>query len=153
MQQPRQGGYQRVEGAQVAAEEAADQNAVGVLHRQGRAGLQDAPVERDGYGFWLVPAREDPLRLDALGLEAGDAGHHVGVAVREHEDVARLQPHRLEPLQGRPAAAAGHHMELYHVLGPGHHRLGDLMRRRGLGRPVCLVAHIVEDRSAQAHRA
>ena len=92
VQQPRQRSDQRVERAQVATQEAAHQHGIGIVAGRGRGGLADAVAVADRDRPRRIAVGEHPLRLQALGRQAGCARHHVRIAMRQHDDVAARQP-------------------------------------------------------------
>ena len=90
--QLRQGGQQRVERTPVAAQEAADERCRGWL----------AVSHDHGVG---IPVGE--AGGNAGGAKISPAGHHVGVAMRKYQDIARQELDRIAAEQTGVTVAAG----------------------------------------------
>jgi len=120
----REGGDQRIEGLQVACHEAADHDGARFVHRACHPGPQHPTVvgHRDGLG--IVARDVAPVVVVFHRAQSRGAGDHMGVATREHHDVAGGHAHGRLAVGGGPAVALDHQVVGEHVLGPGHQRLG-----------------------------
>ncbi len=136
----RQGGQQRVEGADVASQESAQHVRVGrpvaELHREREPDAGALVVEGQVVGRGTQPA---------------GAGEDVGIAVRKANHVAGLEGHRLLAGDAAQASPARHRVELEHVVHPRHDAARDGAGRRPLGHPRRRALDGEEDGAGEAH--
>jgi hypothetical protein len=132
---------QRVVGSHVAAQEAAHE-----VH--GLAALTHRDV--DGELPVLRPAIHRHIGRFA---HADAARQHVGVAMRQHDDVAGVQPQRRLVAHARPARALRYDVIGDEVLGAGarKHRANYRFALGRLGDPGLRGLHVEEDGAGETH--
>ena len=152
VQHPRERVDQRIERLEVAADEAAHDDGVRFVPRQGRTGLDQGAAVGHRNRLRIVRGRLDPVGAGVWCTQARCARDHVCVAAREHDDVAGGEAHGRHAVGGGPAAAFRDHVVREDVVGARQHGVGDRPCRGRLRDPFVATAHVEVERAAQAHR-
>lgn len=144
-EKPRQARQQRIERAFVAAEIAADEArgrriAAPHAHREGQAPLRQRPEEIQRGVVVELRRRLEP------------AAHHVGIAMREEDHVARVEAHRRRAGHARPPRVVQRHMIGQDPLRARQHDPSVAARLGQIEPPGRRRIHHEEQRAGEAHR-